>query len=299
MSLDPLAYYASQSTISDPGGHAPALDGLPTDIHELCEVVQGLVAQPGWAQVYGWTIEKAREDDLQLRLVALMLGRILELDDRPLAVTRSPDSRLVGNCRDHTILLCSMLRHQGIPARARCGFGAYFLPGKFEDHWVCEYWNAAESQWRQVDAQLNARQREILCIDFDACDVPRDRFVVAGKAWQMCGAGEADGENFGLSTINEHGIWWVRQNLVRDVAALNKMEMLPWDGWGLAEGLENGVSPTQTLLLDRVAALSQDNDAFTELRDTYLTEAALRVPPTIRSNGPGGGREVAVPVGAL
>jgi hypothetical protein len=89
-----------------------------------------LIAQPGWAQVYGWTIDKAREEDLQLRLVALMLGRILELDDRPLAATRSPDSRLVGNCRDHTILLCSMLRHQGVPARARCGFGAYFLPGK-------------------------------------------------------------------------------------------------------------------------------------------------------------------------
>ena len=29
----------------------------------------------------------------------------------------------------------------GVPARARCGFGAYFEKGKFVDHWVTEYWN--------------------------------------------------------------------------------------------------------------------------------------------------------------
>ena len=294
MLLDPLPYYASQSPISDPGGHAPALDGLPTDVHELCEVVQGLVAQPGWALVYGWTIAKEREDDLQLRLVRLMLGRILELDNRPLTSARPPEARLVGNCRDHTILLCSMLRHRGVPARARCGFGAYFLPGKYEDHWVCEYWNAAEERWQLADAQLNARQREILRIDFDTCDVPRDRFIVAGQAWQMCRAGQADTEAFGLTTVNEHGLWWVRQNLVRDLAALNKIEMLPWDGWGLAQGMANSLPESDLLLLDRVAVLTQQEDAFAELRSAYEREETLRVPAVIRSNGPGGGRLVEI-----
>lgn len=295
----PLAYYASQSPISDPGEHAAALDSLPTDILELCEVVQGLIIQPGWAQVYGWSVAKEQEDDLQLSLVALMLGRILKLDGRPLPIARSPDMRLGGNCRDHTMLLCSVLRHLGVPARARCGFGAYFLPGRYEDHWVCEYWNAAESRWQLVDAQLNARQREILCIDFNTCDVPRGRFIVAGQAWQMCRAGDADPNAFGLTSINEQGMWWVRQNLVRDVAALNKMEMLPWDGWGLAEGLQNTVPPDDEALLDRVAVLTQDDGAFDELRATYRAEERFRVPATIRSNGPGGGRLVAMPVGTL
>jgi hypothetical protein len=31
-------------------------------------------------------------------------------------------------------MLTSILRYQGIPARTRCGFGKYFLPGHFEDH---------------------------------------------------------------------------------------------------------------------------------------------------------------------
>jgi len=291
---DPLGYYATHGSISDPGKHSHLFDGLPTDISRLCEVLQGLLVHPHWAAIYGLTVPAEREEELQLRRVALMLNRILELDGRPLTAARSLETRLVGNCRDHTILLCSMLRDQGVPARARCGFGAYFLPGKYEDHWVCEYWNGSAERWQLVDAQLDGRQREVLRIDFDVLDVPRDRFIVAGKAWQLCRAGEADPDTFGLSPINQYGLWWVRQNLVRDAAALNKMEMLPWDGWGLADGMDNLLPQPDLLLLDRLATLTQAEDAFSELRAIYEAEATLRVPPAIRSNGPGGGRLVEI-----
>jgi hypothetical protein len=296
---DRLTYYASHGPISDPGNHARLLDGLPTDIRDLCAVVQGLVVHPFLATQYGLAPSEIREEETQLRLVSAMLSRIVELDDRPLSEARPVARKLVGNCRDHTMLLVAILRHQHVPARARCGFGAYFNPGKYEDHWVCEYWNAADGRWQLVDAQLDAHQRQVLNIQFDTCDVPRDRFVVAGRGWQMCRTGGADPDAFGLSGINEHGLWWVRQNLVRDMAALNKMEMLPWDGWGLAEGIENEVSHEVEQLLDRVAVLTQgDNDAFSQLRVTYETTEVLRLPATIRSNGPGGGRLVEVPVGA-
>lgn len=296
---EPLEYYAGQSAISDPGHHAYAFEGLPADVPGLCEVVQGLLVHPFWAPVYGWTIAKEREEDLQLRLVSLTLRRILELDDQPLTAPRSPETRFVGNCRDYTVLLCSMLRHQGVPARARCGFGGYFLPGKFEDHWVAEYWNTPEERWQLVDAQLDARQREVLRLDFDACDVPRDLFLVAGQAWQMCRTGEADPEAFGLTALNEHGLWWVRDNLVRDVAALNKVELLPWDSWGLAQGPGYVNTEGESALLDRVAELSQQPAAFAELRSTYEESDNIRVPATIRSQGSGGGRLVEIPVGAV
>ena len=35
-----------------------------------------------------------------------------------------PERRFVGNCRHFTVLLCAFLRARGVPARARCGFGA-------------------------------------------------------------------------------------------------------------------------------------------------------------------------------
>jgi hypothetical protein len=72
------------------------------------------------------------------------------------------------------------------PARPRCGFGAYFLPNHYEDHWVCEYWNEAGGRWVLVDAQLDELQRNVLETSFDTLDVPRDQFIVGGAAWKMC-----------------------------------------------------------------------------------------------------------------
>ena len=100
-----------------------------------------------------------------------------------------------------------MLRAHGVPARARCGFGAYFEKGKFIDHWVSEYWNAAQRRWILVDAQLDERQRELFRIAFDPQDVPRDRFLVAGDAWRRCRAGEADPQAFGI--LDMHGLWFI------------------------------------------------------------------------------------------
>jgi hypothetical protein len=87
----------------------------------------------------------------------------------------------------------------------------------------------------------------------------------------------------------------VRDNLVRDVAALNKVELLPWDAWGLAQGPEYVNTEGDTALLDRVAEVSQRPAAFAELRDIYEGGNDFRVPATIRSEGSGGGRLVEIP----
>ena len=178
--------------ITDPGDLGYLFDNLPTDIGDLCRVVQGLVIHIFWADRYGVQLSPERQAEVQLRFVRPQLARILALDPRPLTEARPPEQRLVGNCRDFSTLLTAMLRRQGVPARARCGFGAYFMPGHFEDHWVCEYWKAEQRRWVLVDAQLDALQQKVLRLPFDPLDVPRDQFIVGGKAWQMCRDGEAD-----------------------------------------------------------------------------------------------------------
>lgn len=75
-----------------------------------------------------------------------MIDHVLTMDTRPLAAARPPEQRLVGVCRHFATLLGAMLRAKGLPARARCGFGSYFNPGYVDDHWVCEYWNAAQAR---------------------------------------------------------------------------------------------------------------------------------------------------------
>ena len=275
----PLPYYAQQGVVTEPGEQASLLDGLPTDPAALRDVVQGVLLHLHWASRYGVDLTEARKAEASTRQVGQMLARIHELDARPLTTARPLGKRLVGTCRDFATLLCAMLRHQGVPARARCGFGAYFTPERYEDHWVGEYWHAGEARWVRVDAQLDAMQCEALQIDFDPLDVPHDRFLVAGKAWQMCRSGEADPDHFGI--FDMWGLWFVRGNLVRDLAALNKVELLPWDwqGWPLIERQKEALSEADLALLDRAAALTlADNDSFTAVRAIYTENADFQPP---------------------
>jgi transglutaminase-like putative cysteine protease len=68
-----------------------------------------------------------------------MLARLTALDPGPLTAPRPPERRLVGCCRDFTVLLCTLARHQGIPVRARVGFARYFSPGFHVDHEIVEW----------------------------------------------------------------------------------------------------------------------------------------------------------------
>jgi hypothetical protein len=222
---------------------------------------------------YDFKAPPERMAELQLRTMEKRLARTLELDPRPLTESRPIEKKQIGNCRDHSLLLVSMLRHQGIPARARCGFGAYFLPDHFEDHWVVEYWNTEQNRWVFVDAQLDELQQDTLKINFDVLDVPRDQFIVGGKAWQMCRSGEQDPNKFGI--FDMQGLGFVRGNLVRDVASLNKMELLPWDCWGviLKEKLDD---PADLAALDEIAALTaNDVPEFETVRIRYESDPRL------------------------
>jgi hypothetical protein len=234
------------------------------------------------ADFYGVDLPDGRLGEVHLRRVDDIIDQILALDDRPLGVARPADSRLAGRCRHYTLLLVAMLRSHGTPARARCGFGAYFNPPQFEDHWVCEYWNASERRWILVDAQLDAVWREKLSIAFDPLDVPRDQFLVAAEAWARCRAGATDPARFGISFGGLHGLWFVAGDLVRDVAALNRVEMLPWDIWGGQPDADDELTSEELAFFDRLAALTRDPDAsFTELRAAYSSDRRLTVPAEV------------------
>ena len=263
--------------MTEAGAHAPALAALPGELPVLVGIVQGLMLHLYWADSYGVTLTDERREESHLRPVEPMLDRLLALDGRLLASARPPEARLIGVCRHFTVLLVAMLRAHGIPARARCGFATYFEPALHVDHWVCEYWCDDTRRWVLVDPQLDALQRARLQVDFDALDVPRDRFVVAGEAWRACRAGKADPEQFGI--LDLFGLWCVAGNVVRDLAALNGREMLPWDVWGTMPQPEEVIDAERLRLLDRVAALTRAPDGD-ELRRPYADER-LRVPDSV------------------
>ena len=278
-----LKFYSRPVGMTSAGEFDSMLADLPTDVAVLARIVQGLgvydVVAPDF---YGFNIPDERKNEIHIRPIKKMVDRLLAIDNQPLTAARPIEKRLVSRCRNFLLFLLSILRAKGIPARARCGFGAYFNPGYFEDHWVCEYWNAVEKRWVLVDVQLDEVWREKLTIDFDILDVPRDRFLVAGNAWAKCRAGEADPSKFGISFVNLRGLWFVAGNLVRDVAALNKMEMLPWDVWGAQPKPDEQIKEEAFEFFDKLAALSRDPDAsFDKLRKLYAENQNLRVPATV------------------
>ncbi|WP_454848448.1 transglutaminase-like domain-containing protein [Rhizobium binxianense] len=234
----------------------------------------GILLHEAWAHRYDQKLTPARRAQSQLRSAQRMLDAIVEIDSTPLAVARTPDQRAVGVCRHFAVLACASLRAQGIPARARCGFGMYFEPGKGVDHWITEYWNG--QRWVSADFQIDDLQRSELKLDFDPLELPRGRFLSAGEAWRRCRAGSADPRIFGI--FDEGGFWFIGMNLVRDFAALNNMEMLPWDNWGSMPRPEEEISPDRALLFDRLAALTQEPDErFDQIRTLYLQDAGLHV----------------------
>ena len=278
-----LDFYARPTGMTSAGQFAPLFDALPSDVGELVCIIQGLgVYDVVAADFYGFAIPNERQGEIHLRPVEKMLGCLLALDDQSLCVTRPVDKRLVGRCRHFVLLLVAILRAKGVPARGRCGFGSYFRRGFFEDHWVCEYWNAAEARWVLVDPQFDEVWRETLKIDHDILDVPRDRFLVAGDAWAQCRAGEADSAKFEIVFADLRGLWFIAGNLVRDMAALNKTEMLPWDVWGAQPRPHEPLTDAQLAFFDKLAALTRAPDAaFAELHALYQGDDRLRVPPMV------------------
>ncbi|NMB88104.1 MAG: transglutaminase domain-containing protein [Chloroflexi bacterium] len=272
-----LDFYAQPGPVSDPRQYAPLFDDFPADIGELCHTLQGLMVHVHWASRYGLELSEARQQEVCLRSAARKLERLLALDPAPLTSRRPLEKRLVSNCRDFSLMLVTILRHRGIPARARCGFGLYFMPGTYEDHWVVEYWKPVEDRWIMVDAQLDDFQRQHMEITFDPLDMPAGQFITGGKAWLMARLGEADPQKFGIFDIR--GMDFIRGNLVRDLLALNKIEILPWDIWGMLTTATDQLPPAGLDWLDGAARSTLAGDReFTRLRSLYAEEPGIHVP---------------------
>jgi hypothetical protein len=273
----PHEFYVQQGQLSDPGDHAHHLDALPGDLPGIITAIQGVMLHLHWATRYGITLNRTRQAEANLRSVRDRLAKIFELQDAPLTESRPLSKKTAGTCRDFTLLLTSILRHQGIPARARAGFGTYFTPGHFEDHWVCEYWHAEENRWVMVDPQLDALQCEALSIDFDPLDMPRTKFVTGGQAWARCRAKQVDPNRFGI--FNMRGLDFVKGDLIRDFLALNKIEILPWDNFKLINKSFRKMNAEEKDLMDRLAQISSGEDQdFVLLRAAFITHQGRLLP---------------------
>lgn len=233
-------------------GAAFAVAALNNEPVALCRTAQGLVIPPELATSAGIPDERQRERSI--RRAGQLLDIVLQRNNGPLDQPRSPAHRVVGTCRHFSVLAVALLRAHNIPARSRCGFASYFKPGKLVDHWVVEYQRGG--RWVRIDP-------EILGFGLvpDAEDLAPGAFLTGGEAWTACHTG-GDPATFGVDgTDHAWGIGEVRGNAIRDLAALNKVEMLPWDEWSRMDASYKGETGADfDSLISEIAATTASAD---------------------------------------
>ncbi len=71
-------------------------------------------------------------------------------------------------------------------------------------------------------------------------------------------------------------------NVISDMACINKVELLPWDHFGMMKGPHDPLSDDALAVLDDVTALVVTDD-FDAIRRRYLADDRVRVPGEITS----------------
>ena len=284
--MSELDYYRQQSVYSDPVEFAALWDAVNPTIEDMAAAVTPLLFHYRGDGDYAENgIAPERVDEINLRYASDMLQRISDLEPIVPGASRAANLRMVGCCRDWALLFVSLARHHGFAARSRVGFAKYFAPGWWIDHTIAEIWDEPTQRWRLVDPELRGGWTLDSGDVVNPVDISRDVFLPGLDAWRAARAGLVDAEAFVVSPdlmIPELRGWpYLCHNVVLDIAALNRHEMILWDVWGLDATIDDGLTDSLLATLDRAAEAT----SLPAWRALFATDE-FRVPPVVTSFHP-------------
>ena len=299
-----LKFYSSPGKVTDLKDFRNLIEPLTDNPDYICQMVQGLLVHGGWLDRYG--VEYRAERDVEnVSDMGLLLERILDLNDSPLSFPRLPQDRVIASCREYATLAVAIMRAKRIPARCRVGFASYLgSNGEIEDHWIVEYWNG--KRWILTDPQIDPTQLSFLqklghntiILDDDTeikCPYSinprfikeRYDFLNAATIWLTCRKGSFSPDKCGIGT--HRGYWFIRGQVLRDFAALNKVETVPylcriekgldWSEWEYLGAEDKEISVNDFSNLDMIAFMGHNADyQYENIRKYYDKYEYLRVP---------------------
>jgi hypothetical protein len=298
--MNPAEFYKQHSIFSSLGSDVRNLltkntkirchtHGDADDINRLADYVQKRVLHESEGIRWKYKIPLRRYQETQLRYANRMFEAMVELDSLT-DETISVDQRLICNCRDIAVLLCSLLRENHIAARCRAGFSTYAFPTSkcCIDHVLVEYKDTTTNTWKLCDPLLLMphHQQNPLYAHIDPFDITKDQFILAGAAWQYCRIYPQAAKNYGFGIYSDRrGLYCIRNKVLQDLAFLNKVEVSPNDLWGYM--LHNGLRADpqdlgQLKVIDTVASLTLDPDIVLEnMIHIYHTNPNLKVPSIV------------------
>jgi hypothetical protein len=267
--------YTQQTPYSDPRAHAKLFDALPDDPGGIGEVIRNVVVH---YRASGIDFPPDRLAEVDSRWADRLLDADRSRFDTPLAEPRAPEQRIVGCCRDFTLLTVAALRHKGIPARSRIGFADYLGPDWHYDHVITEYRDG--DRWVAMDSQVDR-----------LVPLAPGGLQTAAQVWTAYRRGEIDVNRFGVdpSIAELRGGWLVRNYVISELAHRRGEELLLWDLWGdMSVQLDGDLALTDEVADLLLSADAGDAAAETKLAELYLSRTELRPARRIRCASPVG-----------
>ncbi len=288
-----LNHYLEFSQYTNPGLYKELLrKSLPDDVKEIGllvrkQLIHRMTLKNGNAGSnldlrYGDVAKipwyRQPEDDIFITAVA-MLAELYRRDQRGLVLDRKAEDKLVLTCRFTSILMASLLKIKGIPARVRSGFVPYFnvegLPeGKSDDHWINQYWNEKEQRWITIDVDGSLEGY----LKFDPYDIPDGTFDFAPDAWLFVRSGKLPGEHFWNAGGNG-GLIAIAWELFYDFHCLMNDEIIYMHTPEITNfGKFEHLSENQLVEIDNLARLMQNPDLnFNELQEIWESKKEFRL----------------------
>ena len=189
-----LEFYRKTSTYTDLGYYKEFAKNLPNDIEKLCILQRMQIIHPCafvdksirtkkdcfWGDMTKVPKERLEYEEDIYPTAQSIIAELLRKNSA-YNIKREAKDKVHITCRGQAILLASILKSKGIPARARSGFAEYIhYDGIYYDHWITEYFDEKEKRWKLVDADEHCPDHEM---GFDLNDIPYDKFLFGAEAY--------------------------------------------------------------------------------------------------------------------
>ena len=189
-----LDFYKQTSQFTDLGYYKEFAKNLPDDIEELCLLQKMQIIHPVafdeenvrsksncfWGDMTKVPITRLDYEEDYFPTAQSMIAELLRKNPN-YDIKREAKDKIHITCRGQAILLASILKAKGVPARARSGFAPYIKYDEINyDHWITEYYDDKEKVWQLVDADEHCPDHEM---GFDLNNIPYDKFIFGANAY--------------------------------------------------------------------------------------------------------------------
>lgn len=265
-----LEFYRRYSPFTDPGEYGYLYENLPNSLPALCSMIKSQIIHP-FSE-----LPKLRDKIPQERwneyfnypTVQSILEGLVSHDSSGFNSERKAEDKLILGCNQNAILLASILKYRGIPARVRAGHAAYIMPGFHVSHTICEVWNNDEKRWILVDPSM------------DMVDFSRDKFDISNELWFQMQKGEIDPDLYGIPR-RYTGLVSIVGKVCTDLASLLGTEYPINQYAPILDNIfkNNQLTNEQIELLNNICELMNSNDAenLVKLREIYYSSPQIQI----------------------